>query len=120
MEIMNNNANKYFKLFEITTNVEGQVTKEIVDVNIEATVIDAIKLFTAHFPNKANYITDAQLVSGEGQDDLTIFMIGEEPVNLKKAFKVAFNLLSREQRYVFSRTPGVVDLLKHQNEGAQA
>ena len=110
-EFTMNNA-KLFKLYEITTDIEGVVSKETVDVNIEDTVITAIEAFKKVFPAKAEYITDAQLVSGEGGDDLTIFLLGDESSNVKKAFKIAFNLLSREQRYAFQRTPDIIAIIK--------
>jgi hypothetical protein len=100
-----------FKLLEITTNIEGNISKKVIDVNIENTIIQAIDTFKFLFPAKAAYITDAQLVSGEGIDDLTIVLLGDEPDNVKKAFKIAFNLLSRNQRYTFSRTPDIIDTI---------
>lgn len=102
-----------FQLFEITTNIEGNISKEVIDVNIENTIIQAIDTFKSLFPQKAAYITDAQLVSGEGVDDLTIVLLGDRPDNIKKAFKIAFNLLSRNQRYAFSRTPDIIDTIQN-------
>lgn len=108
-----------FQLFEITTNIEGEISTEVIDVNIENTIIQAIESFKSLFPAKAAYITDVQLVSGEGVDDLTVVLLGDEPENIKKAFKIAFNLLSRNQRYAFSRTPDIIDTILHvQNKNA--
>lgn len=109
---MNMSKAKLYKLYEITTDIEGVTSKETIDVNIEDTVITAIKAFKNLFPAKADFITDAQLVSGDGGDDLTLFLLGNESSNVKKAFKIAFNLLSSEQRYAFQRTPDIITIFR--------
>lgn len=103
-----------FHLFEVTTDIEGDIKKEIIDVNTEDTIIQAIAIFKQSYPNQAQYITDVQLVTGAGRDDLTILLLGEKSENIRKAFKIAYNLLSRNQRYAFNRTPDVVNMIKHE------
>jgi hypothetical protein len=113
---MKMNKNAFHQLFEITTNIEGIINEEIIDVNQEDTIITAIESFKELFPDRAAYIIDAQLVSGRGSDDLTVLLIGDKPENLKKAFKVAFNILTRNQRYIFNRTPDVLGMIKHEKQ----
>jgi hypothetical protein len=101
-----------FHLFEITTDIEGDIKKEIIDVNAEDTIIQAIEVFKKSFPTQAKYITDVQLVTGAGRDDLTILLLGNKLENINKAFKVAYNLLSPNQRYAFNRTPDIISMIK--------
>lgn len=109
-----------YQVFEITTNIEGNISKELIDVNAEDTIMMAIGNFSKLFPIKAKYITDVQLVTGAGRDDLTLLLLGDKSENIKKAFKIAYNLLSREQRYSFNRTPDVLSMIKHETSGSRA
>lgn len=112
--IMNNIS---FQAFEVTTNIEGSISKDLIDVNADESIIHAIDVFKRLYPTKSQHITDVQLVTGAGRDDLTLLLIGDKKENIAKAFKIAYNLLSREQRYSFNRTPDVLSMIKHSSSG---
>jgi hypothetical protein len=107
-----------YQAFEVTTNIEGEIQQMVVDVNAEDTVIDALNTFNQLHPNKSQFITDIQLISGAGRDDFTLLLLGNRPENAVKAFKIAFNLLSRNQRYAFNRTPDVINMINTEKNSA--